>query len=180
MCYVHDAYVRHIHLNLTGYIQSKYNTSDPFWINKLADPGDPRVDHGFESQGVGMVLSPATTNKLRTAHAIIQLHDINMLLEPTIFGVAISGAIPEHLRNRAHQVSVSCTVPQMVNNTKDHMLFSEGNEVSLLDDIQFLWKQEQIGIQPVEENVDHTKAWDLFLESISRDSVTGQYTVRLP
>ena len=180
MCYVHDAYVRHIHLNLTGYIQSKYNTSDPFWINKLADPGDPRVDHGFESQGVGMVLSPATTNKLCTAHAIIQLHDINMLLEPTIFGVAISGAIPEHLRNRAHQVSVSCTVPQMVNNTKDHMLFSEGNEVSLLDDIQFLWKQEQIGIQPVEENVDHTKAWDLFLESISRDSVTGQYTVRLP
>ena len=127
MCYVHDAYVRHIHINLTSYIQSKYNTLDPFWINNLTDPGDPRVDHGFESQGVGMVLSPATTNKLRTTHAIIHLHDINMLLEPTIFGVAISGAIPEHLRDRAHQVSVSCTVPYLVNNTKDPILFSEGN-----------------------------------------------------
>ena len=180
MCYVHDAYVRHIHINLTSYIQSEYNTLDPFWINNLTDPGDPRVDHGFESQGVGMVLSPATTNKLRTTHAIIHLHDINMLLEPTIFGVAISGAIPEHLRDRAHQVSVSCTVPYLVNNTKDPILFSEGNEVTLLDDIQFLWKQEQLGIKPMEENVDHTKAWELFLESITRDSTTGQYTVRLP
>ena len=84
MCYVHDSYVRHVHINLTQYIQNRYNQADPFWINKLADPGDPRVDHGFESQGVGMVLSPATTNKLRTTHAIIHLEDLNMLLEPTI------------------------------------------------------------------------------------------------
>ena len=32
----------------------------------------------------------------------------------------------------------------------------------------------------MEENVDHTKAWELFLKSISRDPQTGQYTVRLP
>ena len=180
MCYVHDSYVRHVHISLTGYIQNRYNDADPFWINKLADPGDPRVDHGFESQGVGMVLSPATTNKLRTTHPIIHLEDLNILLEPTIFGIAISGAIPEYLRDSAHRVSVSCTVPQLVDKVRNPALFSEGNEISLLDDIQFLWKQEQLGIKPVEENVDHTKAWELFLESITRDETTGQYTVRLP
>ena len=180
MCYVHDSYVRHIHLNLTNYIQSKYNNSQPFWINKLSDPGDPRVDHGFESQGVGMVLSPATTNKLRTNHGTIYLQDINMFLEPTIFGVAISGAIPEYLRDNAHRVSVSCTIPHLVEKPTDPTLFFEGDEVTLLDDIKFLWKQEQLGIKQIEENIDHTKAWDLFLESITRDPTTGQYTVRLP
>ena len=115
MCYVHDSYIRHVQLKMTNYIYSAYyHATQSHLPMPLSDPGDSQVDHGHESQGVAMVLCSATMNKLRTPHGAIHLSDLDILLEPTIFGMAISGAIPDHLRAIAHQVSVSCTVPQIV------------------------------------------------------------------
>ena len=80
----------------------------------LADPGDPNVSHGHESQGIGLVFSPATINKLRTVDPIIRIKELDLLLEPTIFGVVISGAIPDHLRSAADWVSVQFIAPRVV------------------------------------------------------------------
>ena len=181
MCYVHDSYIRHIQLPMTNYIYEEYKNVTPFTLPApISDPGEYQVGHGHESQGVAMVLCTASTNRIRAPHNIIHVRELDILLEPTIFGVAISGRIPDRLRTRAQEVSVSSTVPQIVSKARDPTLFTTEDDVSLLDDIRFIWKQEHLGIKPVEENVDHTKAWDLFLESISRDPITGQYTVRLP
>ena len=111
-CYVHDSYVRHIQINMANYILGQQGNCAPFTIpGPLADPGDTQVSHGFESQGVGLVLSPASTNKIRTADPIIRINELDILLEPTIFGVAISGAIPYHLRDTANDMSV-CFIAQ--------------------------------------------------------------------
>ena len=180
MCYVHDTYIRHVQLNMTNYICSEYKNCTPFSVPTLfADPGEDKVCHKDESLGVAMVLCSASINQIRTPHEIVNVKELNLLLEPTIFGVAISGEIPDHLRETAQQVSVGCTVPHIIKH-KDPRFFPLEKEASLTDDISFIWTQESLGIKPVEENVDHTKAWELFLESITRNQETGQYTVRLP
>ena len=107
-CYVHDTYVRHIQLDMANYILGQQSNCAPFTIpGTLANPGDTQVSHGFESQGVGLVLCSASTNKIRTTDPVIRINEINILLEPTIFGVAISGAVPDHLRDTANGMSVS-------------------------------------------------------------------------
>ena len=91
VCYVHDSYVRHIQLDMADYILGQQSNCAPFTIpGPLADPGDHNVSHGHESQGVGLVLSPATINKLRTLDPIIRIKELDLLLEPTIFGVVIT------------------------------------------------------------------------------------------
>ena len=180
LCYVHDSYIRHIQLNITDWIKTNYDCT-PFQAPiTLSDPSDKKVSHGYESQGVALVLCSATTNRLRTNHDMVHINQIDILLEPTIFGTAISGAIPEHLRSKANQVSVNCAVPSIINKVRDPCLFIEDDKAGLSDDISFLWNQENLGIQPEEPNIDHTTAWNLFLETISRNQETGQYTVGLP
>ena len=115
VCYVHDTYVRHVQLNMTNYILGQQSKCAPFALpGPLVDPGDTKVSHALESQGVGLVLSPASTNKIRTSDPIIRINELNILLEPTLFGVVISGAIPEHLIDTAHRVSVSFIAPRVV------------------------------------------------------------------
>ena len=115
VCYVHDSYIRHTPLDMTNYIMGQRGKCAPFTLTgPLADPGDTQVSHAFESQGGGLVLSPASTNKLRTSDPTIIIRELDLLLEPTIFGVVISGAIPEHLRDTAHRVQVSFIAPQLV------------------------------------------------------------------
>ena len=68
VCYVHDTYVRHVQLNMTNYILGQQSKCAPFALpGPLVDPGDTKVSHALESQGVGLVLSPASTNKIRTS-----------------------------------------------------------------------------------------------------------------
>ena len=115
MCYVHDSYIRHIQLNMADFIQGQRGKCAPFTLpGPLADPGDPKVSHGHESQGVGLVLSPATINKLRTVDPIIRIKELDLLLEPKIFGVVISRAIPDHLRSAADWVSEQFIAPRVV------------------------------------------------------------------
>ena len=122
VCYVHDSYVRHVQLHMTNYILGQQSNCAPFTLpGPLVDPGDTNVSHGFESQGVGMVLSSASTNKIRTSDPIIRIKELDILLEPTLFGVVISGAIPDHLRDTAHRVSVSFISPRVVSEVSSLM-----------------------------------------------------------
>ena len=118
VCYVHDSYVRHIQLDMADYILGQQSNCAPFTIpGPLADPGDTQVSHAFESLGVGLVLCSASTNKIRTPDPIIRINELDLLLEPTIFGVVISGAIPNHLRDTAHEMSVGFTSQRVVSET---------------------------------------------------------------
>ena len=180
MCYVQDNYTAH--MTAEGIIPHiLYNHTTPYNLSSpLADPNSLEVDHTEAANLVGLILCSATTNTLRTNEPVTLLPEIKMLLEPTIFGTAISGAIPKvlkssHQRLTAHNIAI---VP--VSDLRDPQLFLSEEDVTLAEDISFLWKQEQIGVIQKEQNIDDKKAWDHFINNIQRDEVTGQFTVRLP
>ena len=111
---------------------------------------------------------------------MITLHKLDILLEPTIFGVAISGSISAHLRNPDNVIMANNIAPSLVNGYHDPRLFSTRDDVTLPEDVSFMWEQENLGIQPEEQHEDHKLAWESFINNIIRDETSGQYTVGLP
>ena len=179
VCYVQDQYTKHVSAQgIVSYVQ--FNHTTPFSLAKpISDPNSVEVDHSDAADSVGMILCSATTNTLRTSDPIVVLPELKILLEPTIYGTAISGAIPKSLKS-AKKVSAHQIATRLVCTHQDPQLFLEEDDVSLADDISFLWKQEQLGIAPKEPHDDDKKAWDMFINSVHRHPVTGQFTVRLP
>ena len=158
-CYVHDSYVRHIQINMANYILGQQGNCAPFTIpGPLADPGDTQVSHGFESQGVGLVLSPASTNKIRTADPIIRINELDILLEPTIFGVAISGAIPNHLRDTANEMSVCFiaqqAVPEVSSSQISQYIMPKLNSETACNERDIPGKSAPITAKHYPENID--------------------------
>ena len=64
----------------------------------MVDPATRAVDHANIDLGVGLILSTAGVNRLRTDQPNVILGQLNILLEHTIFGVAMSGSIPDSLK----------------------------------------------------------------------------------
>ena len=111
MCYVQDKYTAH--MTAEGIVPHiHFNHTTPYSLSKpLADPNSLEVDHTDAAEQVGMILCSATTNTLRTHEPVTLLPELKILLEPTIFGTAISGAIPNclksfHQRPSAHNVAI--------------------------------------------------------------------------
>ena len=64
-----------------------------------------------------MVLCSAATNRLRDGESKT-LKNIEVLLEPTIFGTAMSGKIPEKLRSKTEAACNFATIPRTVKKLK--------------------------------------------------------------
>ena len=114
MCYVYEAFTRHI--TAKGMLQHITNNA-PFEHEAFSDMVDPtsmRVDHGDESQGIGMILCSTSINRLRTTDQILLIKSLDIILEPTIFGVAISGAVPPALRGQIHVILASHIAPRLI------------------------------------------------------------------
>ena len=85
-------------------------------FNELVDPASTNIDHKSHP-GIAMILSPSAINKLRNLHQqITYLEELDILLEPTKFGVAISGIIPNHLGNNAGIASANFIAARPVSN----------------------------------------------------------------
>ena len=180
ICYAHDTFTKHVAVKgMTDFVKQHKNLPSVL-ANNLSDPTSMAVDHLDISQGIGLILCSASTNRLRTAENVLNINSINILLEPTIFGVAISGAIPLKLRDPKYTLLAQNTAPQLVNHHKDPRLFQAKDDVELPEDINFMWEQETLGIRPQEVHEDHKLAWESFMNSIVRDPKSGQYTVGLP
>ena len=80
----------------------------------MVDPASTEVDHGNESQGIGMILCSTSINRLRTTDQIHHIKPLDIILEPTIFGVAISGAVPPALRGQIHVILASHIAPRLI------------------------------------------------------------------
>ena len=114
LCYVHDTFTRHTSAKgMVDYIISnskiKYDLFD-----SLVDPASRDVDHSQESLGIGIILCSSTINRIRTKGNVIQIPELEILLEPTIFGVAISGAIPPCLQDQANIFLANKISPRLV------------------------------------------------------------------
>ena len=128
-CYVYDEFTRHITVEgIVEYIRS----NAPFqqeMFKDIVDPTTDQIDHGDKSRGIGMILSSASINLIRKRQPNVYLDTMNILLEPTIFGAAISGEVPTHLRSQMNIIQFNHMAPRVICPGQDPLLFmSEEND----------------------------------------------------
>ena len=145
---------------------------------EMMDQTSKAVDH--KNQGTGMILCSSSINRLRTNENIVHIPDLDILLDPTIFGVTVSESVPVCLESHIEVVMANNIVPVLITDIKDPCLFMSQDSHTLQEDLMFLWGQENLGIVPNEMHDDDRTALDMFLDSVQRDPVTGKFTVRLP
>ena len=177
-CYVIDDYTRHIAVK--GMLEHIiHNTQDSLEIFKdMVDPASNFIDHKT-NPGIGMILCSSSINKIRNQRTFL-IPTLNVLLEPTIFGVAVSGEIPSFLKHHVEVIQANNIVPRLVKQIVDPDLCVFEEETSLKQDINFLWGQEMLGIMPGEVHEDDRIAMEHFVSTVHYNEDTNQYTVFLP
>ena len=169
-CYVYDEFTRHVTVEgIVEYIRSKAPVQQEIFKH-MVDPTTDQIDHGDKSMGIGMILCSTSINLIRGRHPTVLLDTLNILLEPTIFGAAISGEVPTHLRGQMNIIQSHHIAPRVICPGQDPLLFMSEENDSVQDNINFLWAQDTLGILPQEMHEDDKIAWDHFLESMSLDS----------
>ena len=186
-CFVLDDFVEHIMVKgIKQYLQQKSNLKQGI-INNIVDPADNNVDHANLSKGTALVLSNAATTLLCPRESMkINLQEHRLILEPTIFGMAISGQIPLALRPTTTIVQALCTIPKIHEKNgivKDyhantHSELGYQREV-LEDEIKLLWDKETLGIFIHEVHDDDAIAIRRLEESMIQLE-SGQFEVKLP
>ena len=122
-CYVQEEYTTHV--TVEGIVPHiLFNHKTPYSISRpIADPNSLEVDHTDATASIGMILCSGTINALRTEEPIIVLPELKMLLEPTIFGVAISGSVPKALKTQKLRVPAHHTRIRLVCESRCPQLF---------------------------------------------------------
>ena len=116
MCYVHDGFTKHITVKgLPEYIKDNSEVTQE-QLENITDPATPDVDHKDVSFGIGIILCTSSMNELRTEEAVVHLKGLNILLEPTIFGTAVSGKVPQALRGNVDAVCGNYLAPSFIQN----------------------------------------------------------------
>ena len=114
MCYVYDVFTRHITVKgMPHYIITNAPNESPLF-EKISDPASRDIDHGNQSQGIGIILCSTSINRLRTKTNILHIPELDILLEPTIFGVSISGAVPTCFKQNIEVVLANHIVPKLL------------------------------------------------------------------
>ena len=179
MCYVHDEFTQHITVKgLPEYIKGNSNiTQEQFII--ITDPATQDVDHKDISLGIGIILCTASINKLRTEE-VIHLKGLNMLLEPTIFGTAVSGSVPQSLRGSIDTICAHNIVPRLAVKVSEPLFRVEDEEEEVLrQNLHFLDNQESLGISSKEVHGDDKIAWEHFVNTTKRIG-HKEFEVRMP
>ena len=186
-CFVLDDFVEHIMVyGLKKYLKEETEL-DEYTINKITDPSDVEVDHADLSLGTGLVLSNAAMALICPSQSTrINLREHRLILEPTIFGLAISGEIPQMLRSHTRVVQTLCTTPKLCNtvpednhtSTDIHSELGYEKEV-LEDEIRFLWDKTDLGIFNHEVHDDDRIAVRRLEESMVHLE-SGYFEIRLP
>ena len=178
ICYVNDTFTQHITVKgLPKYIEDNSSIS-PSTLQYLSDPATIDVDHKAISKGTGMILCTAAINELRR-NKVIHLRGLGIILEPTIFGTAISGRVPEALKASVNTVCAFNIVPKVVSKLKDPLFtIDTEEEEELKKNLQFLGNQESLGICDKEIHGDDKIAWEHFVGTTRR--VDDVFEVRMP
>ena len=145
VCYVNDSFTQNLRVpGMLDHIKTSSTEISEEMLNSIVDPSTAKVSHSDLSEGIGLVLCQATVSQIRKGSPK-HLEDIDILLEPTIFGTVISGYIPEYLKDQVTSVCNMSTIPTTVND-KQEPRFTESEDYELKQDLQFLGDQEQLGI----------------------------------
>ena len=87
-CFVIEDFTKHITVKGIMYYFLR-NCNKKKVLEKVVDPTKDEVDHANINKGIGLILGSAAICKV--------LHKVNILMENTIFGVVISGSVPDAL-----------------------------------------------------------------------------------
>ena len=186
-CFVLDDFIEHIMVyGIKKYLKEE-TILDENTINNIVDPSEVQVDHADLSLGTALVLSNAAMALICPLQSTrINLKEHRMILEPTIFGLALSGEIPQSLRTNTRVVQALCITPKLCDNilvdgntsTDIHSELGYEKEV-LEDEIRFLWDKTDLGIFSHEVHDD-----DMIAVKRLEDSMvhlrSGYFEIKLP
>ena len=137
--------------------------------------------------GTGLVLSNAAMTLICPRESTrLNLLEHRLIIEPTIFGLALSGEIPKGLRYTTRVVQAMCTTPKLCEKG-DILKDSEANihdqlgyqKEVLEDEISFLWDKENLGIFSYGVHNEDLIAIQR-LEASMIQSESGQFEIKLP
>ena len=160
---------------------------EEYKIEKVIEPSDMRIDHAHLSTGTALVLSNAATALVCPRMSTrMNLVEHKLLLEPTIFGTALSGEIPRELRDQSRVIQAMCATPKV--HTDDSSVYNSHGDIHtelgyqkevLEDEIKFLWDKYTLGIFIHEVHDDDLLAIER-LEGSMKHLDSGQFEVNLP
>ena len=112
-CYVIDDYTRHVAVKgmLSHIVANSREMHEMF--KYMVDPASNEIDHET-NPGIGMILCSSSINRIRNNEKSVLIPEINILLEPTIFGVAVSGEIPLVLKHHVEIIQANNSVARIV------------------------------------------------------------------
>ena len=102
------------------------------------------------------------------------------MLEPTEFGIAISGRVPEELRENLETISTYHTVPRIAENDRGPLFkVEDDSEVMIRENLRILGSQTAIGVADNEMHGEDKLAWEHFIKTTRRLN-KEEFEVRMP
>ena len=180
-CFVLDDFIEHIMVHgVKEYLRESTNLEEKI-IENIVDPAETKVDHANMSMGTALVLSNAATALICPQQSVkLNLQEHRLLLEQTIFGITLSGEIPQRLRANTKVVQALNTVPCVSKNACKDMHCELGYEKEVLEDeIRFLWDKADLGIFSHEVHDDDLMAVKRIQDSL-KHLESGHFEIGLP
>ena len=189
-CLVYEGFFHHrLVKGIREYIKNTGKIS-PNLCEQVVEPSG-EVSHHDINLGTGLVLSNTGKMKIMEANSQpIILRSHKLMLEPTVFGYAVSGKIPSSLIGATQELQVGCISPQIVtdDDCKETSCMFIGyqnilcpGEGDLEDEIRCLWEKEHsLGVLKDETHSNDDQARLIFKEGVSFDEVNNQYVTPLP
>ena len=177
ICFVIEEFMVHIVAPGVKEFLIHNNSSDVGDLNleDIVDPASVDTDHQHISDGIGLVLSDATICKLLRGSPVV-LTQWDMILQPTQFGIAVSGLVPSPLRANTTITNAKLIWPHIV---EDDFPVAQSDLCPYID-IDLLWKREMLGILKDEPHDNDARAWVEFQKTVVHDARTKRFTVGLP
>ena len=188
-CLVYDGFFHHrmVH-GIKRFVKNTGRVSDGI-VDNIVEPSG-QVSHQDINLGTALVLS--STGKLRIIEENSQpiiMRKFNLMLEPTVFGYAVSGNVPPELAGSIEEIQAGCINPTIIRDkqleTSCHFIGYQNiicpEENDLEDEVRALWEKElSLGVLPEETHSNDDLARQIFREGVKFDEQTGQYVTPLP
>ena len=178
---------------MVEYIRENYTLSD-YILNKVIEPDSMNISHANINKGTALILSNSSKIQIMGRKSSnIRLERINLLLEQTIFGYAISGKVPDKLLPKCHDTESNYVVPILCQDRNvitctPYDEYFPGYQAGLSPDfdnldnmVRMCWEKElSLGVLKNETHTDDEKAINIVKEGITFDKKTGQFSTPLP
>ena len=191
-CFVMESFAFHKMVpSIKNFLKENTTLNDSV-IDDVVSPDSGMVDHKDLNLGTALILSNTDKVKIvgeKPRNIILKQH--SMILEKTEFGYAVSGKIPNYLKNESYDLQSNIVVPVLALNANVRGIDDEyfkGYQATLSPDyenfdnlIRLSWEKElSLGVLKNETHTDDEKAKKIFKEGVKFDKIKKQFSTPLP